>query len=203
MLDGELYSPDVPFEEIVSLCRNKSVYTSDRLEYHVYDVFLPEAPNTTFEDRLAFMREHVRGLRLVETNICESAVDVTHVHKALTTQGYEGVMLRNIQGRYVVGKRSNDLQKYKTFLDAEFPIVSVKEGLGKDEGTAILECALTAPKQKPKTFWVRPTGPLEWRRLLLKNAKSIVGKKLTVCFQEYTDQGVPRFPVGKCIRDYE
>jgi len=50
---------------------------------------------------------------------------------------------------------------------------------------------------------VRPTGPLEWRRHLLQDAKTLIGKKLTVCFQEYTDQGVPRFPVGKCIRDYE
>jgi DNA ligase-1 len=201
LLDGELYSPDVPFEEIVSLCRNKSAYTSDRLDYHVYDVFLPEAPDTTFEDRLAFLREHLgpSSLTLVDTQVCESPPDVLRAHKHMTTkQGFEGVMLRNGDGVYVPGKRSDDLQKYKTFLDQEFPIVSVKEGLGKDEGTAVLECAVG-----PKTFWVRPTGPLEWRRHLLKDAKNVVGKKLTVCFQEYTDQGVPRFPVGKCIRDYE
>jgi DNA ligase-1 len=201
LLDGELYSPDVPFEEIVSLCRNKSAYTSDRLDYHVYDVFLPEAPDTTFEDRLAFLREHLgpSSLTLVDTQVCESPPDVLRAHKHMTTkQGFEGVMLRNGDGVYVPGKRSDDLQKYKTFLDQEFPIVSVKEGLGKDEGTAVLECAVG-----PKTFWVRPTGPLEWRRHLLKDAKNVVGKKLTVCFQEYTDQGIPRFPVGKCIRDYE
>jgi len=201
LLDGELYSPDVTFEEIVSLCRNKSAYTSDRLDYHVYDVFLPEAPDTTFEDRLAFLREHVgpSSLKVVDTQVCESPPDVLRAHKHMTSkQGFEGVMLRNGDGVYVPGKRSDDLQKYKTFLDQEFPIVSIKEGLGKDEGTAILECAIGE-----KTFWVRPTGPLEWRRHLLQDAKNVVGKKLTVCFQEYTDQGVPRFPVGKCIRDYE
>lgn len=202
MLDGELYSPDIPFEEIVSLCRNKSAYTSDRLDYYVYDVFLPEAPDTTFEDRLAFLREHVgpSSLKLVDTQVCESASDVLRTHKHMTTkQGFEGIMLRNGDGVYVPGKRSDGLQKYKTFLDQEFPIVSVKEGLGKDEGTAILECA----SKTSKTFWVRPTGPLEWRRHLLQDAENLIGKKLTVCFQEYTDQGVPRFPVGKCIRDYE
>jgi len=31
----------------------------------------------------------------------------------------------------------------------------------------------------------------------------LIGKRLTVTFQEYTEHGIPRFPVGKCIRDYE
>jgi hypothetical protein len=30
-----------------------------------------------------------------------------------------------------------------------------------------------------------------------------VGKKLTVRYQELTDEGLPRFPVGVAFRDYE
>ena len=31
--------------------------------------------------------------------------------------------------------------------------------------------------------------------------KNYIGKMLTVIFQEYSGIGVPRFPVGKCIRE--
>jgi hypothetical protein len=35
---------------------------------------------------------------------------------------------------------------------------------------------------------------------MFHQAMSMIGKKLTVIFQEYTNDGVPRFPVGKAIR---
>ena len=50
---------------------------------------------------------------------------------------------------------------------------------------------------------MRPRGTHEERRDLYKIAKSMVGKKLTVRFQELTEDGIPRFPVGIAFRDYE
>ena len=40
-------------------------------------------------------------------------------------------------------------------------------------------------------------------RLPLLRAKEFIGKMLTVRFQELTDDGLPRFPVGIEFRDYE
>ena len=37
----------------------------------------------------------------------------------------------------------------------------------------------------------------------LQSGKKYIGKKLTVRFQELTDDKVPRFPVGITFRDYE
>ena len=53
------------------------------------------------------------------------------------------------------------------------------------------------------TFVVRPRGSFELRRQWMKDINSIIGKKLTVRYQELTDDGIPRFPVGISIRDYE
>jgi DNA ligase-1 len=50
---------------------------------------------------------------------------------------------------------------------------------------------------------VRPRGTHEERAVLLNNAGSYVAKKLTVRYQELTDDGIPRFPVGISFRDYE
>ena len=38
---------------------------------------------------------------------------------------------------------------------------------------------------------------------MLENAEDDIDKKLTVKFFELTDEGVPRFPVGLVVRDYE
>ena len=42
----------------------------------------------------------------------------------------------------------------------------------------------------------------EYRKKLFENGRNHIGKKLTVIFQEFTKDGIPRFPVAKDIRDY-
>ena len=54
-----------------------------------------------------------------------------------------------------------------------------------------------------KEFHVRPRGSRDLRREWFKDLKNIVGKELTVRFQELSEDGVPIFPVGVVIRDYE
>jgi hypothetical protein len=44
---------------------------------------------------------------------------------------------------------------------------------------------------------------MESRREAFARRKEIVGKMLTVRYQNMTVAGVPRFPVGIAIRDYE
>jgi ATP-dependent DNA ligase len=46
-----------------------------------------------------------------------SAEGLQAKHDEYVAQGYEGIMLRNKAGKYAVGHRSSDLQKFKKFLD--------------------------------------------------------------------------------------
>ena len=98
-----------------------------------------------------------------------------------------------------MGHRSADLQKYKEFKDDEYKIVGFKEGDGIEKGCVIWVCET----KDHKTFSVRPRGTHEQRAEAFKSASKAVGKKLTVRFQELTEDGIPRFPVGLAIRDYE
>jgi len=50
---------------------------------------------------------------------------------------------------------------------------------------------------------VKPEGTLETRRKYFENKNNFLGKLLTVKFQNLTNLGIPRFPVGIVIRDYE
>lgn len=111
--------------------------------------------------------------------------------------GYEGIMLRNAAGVYRANYRSNDLQKYKEFIEDEYRIIGYTQGEGRDAGAVIWLCETADGKD----FTVRPRGTMEQRRTWFSNGESYIGKNLTVIYQELTDEGKPRFPVGKAVRD--
>jgi DNA ligase-1 len=91
------------------------------------------------------------------------------------------------------------LQKYKEFFENEYEICGFREAEGRDKGTVIWFCRL--PNDTGSVFSVRPRGTLEMRRTWFLKGDDYIGKKLTVIYQELSEYGVPRFPVGKCIRD--
>jgi len=57
--------------------------------------------------------------------------------------------------------------------------------------------------EEGKTFACRPRGSREERQALFQKGAAYKGKMLTVRYQEKTDDGLLRFPVGISIRDYE
>jgi DNA ligase-1 len=50
---------------------------------------------------------------------------------------------------------------------------------------------------------VKPEGTIKERERYYREREEYMGKQLTVRFQNLTALGVPRFPVGVTIRDYE
>ena len=81
----------------------------------------------------------------------------------------------------------------------ECRIVGFKEGEGAEVGCVIWICETEDKKQ----FACRPRGTREERQELFATGAEHVGKMLTVRYQELTDDGLLRFPVGIAIRDYE
>jgi DNA ligase-1 len=113
--------------------------------------------------------------------------------------GYEGIMLRNITLPYMAGRSGESLYKLKRFFDEEFEIVGYEEATGKDSNTPVWICTTKGGK----TFKARPMGTMAAREQMWRDRDKIVGKDLTVRFQEKSRDGVPRFPTGVVIRDYE
>lgn len=185
-LDGECYVPNKTFEEITSMFK----MNPESLEFHVFDYFDLNRPNLTFEER----KERIS----VDTFLVKKVVEIQKYHDMFVRDGHEGIMIREASSVYEIGKRSNHLLKYKAFQTDEFPIVDVKEGTGREKGTAIWVC-----KVGEHHFSAKPEGTLEVRRKLLEDKDKYIGKQLTVRYQNLTALGVPRFPVGIVIRDYE
>ena len=203
VLDGELYTKEISFEELAGIIKKKSISSEEdrtkirEVQYHIYDLIVPDTP---FKERLSLIHlslEETPRVKIVPTYLAHSSAEFKEKFAEFVEQGYEGIMLRNVAGLYKENYRSNDLMKYKEFLEAEYPIVDFKEASGRDAGTVIWECETPEGRR----FSVRPRGTVEARKQWFRSAKSIVGKQLTVIFQELSEMGVPRFPVGKAVRD--
>ncbi len=186
-LDGECYDPTKTFEEITSLYKTNP----KALDFLVFDYFDTNRPNLTFEERI----ERVN----VETKWVQTKDDIHKVHKEYMGAGYEGTMIREASSVYEIGKRSNYLLKLKDFKTDEYEVVGVRECTGKDVGTPTWECVT----ESGDMFTVRPEGTQEKRREMFTNSSKYIGKMLTVKYQNLTELGVPRFPVGIAFRDYE
>lgn len=214
VLDGELYSDTLTFQRVVGLVRKKPENLSaqdladlEQVSYRLYDLINLSNMDMTFASRYRLLQSLLRAvpssqtprLRLTRNVRIRNEEDVTAYLALFEEEGFEGLMIRNLESPYELDKRSKHLQKVKTFIDAEFPIVGYYEATGNDRGTPIWECE--APNGR--LFRARPMGTLAERRELWANRDNLVGRPLTVRFFEYTDDGVPRFPVGVAIRDYE
>lgn len=206
IIDGELFTFDIPFEQISGSCRKEESETKELLEYHIFDLYDQDEPEMPFTKRMQIISDCVTSNQqitkcvIVETKIAKTVDTMLANLSKWIQDGYEGIMMRNTESVYKQNYRSKDLQKLKLFSDKEYVIVGGKEADGEDKGTVIFKCKNAEDKE---SFWVRPRGSREYRKNLLNDLDEHIGKQLTVRFQNMTEKGIPRFPVGVALRDYE
>jgi DNA ligase-1 len=174
---------------------------TDKLKYVVYDK--PLSGYTNGMRRMLLMREFKDikdgPVSLVFNKVAHSYEEIERWHEVFVQQGYEGAIIRNMDGKYVAG-RSGNLMKLKRFDTTEFTILDVVEAAGQDKGTGLFILSASGGNR----FHARPTGPKSLRASYLRDRESLKGKQCTVRHFGYTDGGViPRFPVALGIRDYE
>jgi len=202
ILDGELYNHDYKkdFNTIMSLIKREDVHPNHELvQYHIYDV----VGSGVWTDRTKVLAELgvARFCKKVETVVVRSQEELEEYQAVCVENGYEGCMYRNPDALYE-NKRSSGLLKVKDFKDDEFKIVDVEEGRGKLMGrVGAFYCELN--DGSGRQFKAKPMGTLTYVEELWKNKSECLGKMATVKYQNLTPDGMPRFPVLKCIRDYE
>lgn len=206
IIDGELYNHDLKddFNKIVS-CVKKQKPTYDdirtsmeNIQYWVYD--LP-SHDGDFEQRTRVLQNMIdieleADNNIVITSTLETYHDkVDEIAAMFIEAGYEGAMIRTT-GKYE-NKRSNTLIKWKEFQDEEFDIVDIQEGDGNRSGMA---ARVVMRLSDGRTFSAGLIGNVDYCRQLLQERDEHVGKLGTVVFQNYTPDGVPRFPKFKSVR---
>ena len=228
ILDGELYNHLLKddFNKIVSLVKKTKPKGDDlslserTIMFYCFDAYFPSMDYLPYSKRkeivlsLATSYEWTVGTNPKMVNYLHFYVvgavpnlvsNENEVEDAITeavSEGYEGIMLKK-DVPYFFG-RSFDMLKYKRFVDSEFEIVDIEEGLGNSAGLA----SAIVCKSGDNTFKAGIIGNNDYSRNLLINKGKVIGKMATVVYQSLTPSkdgsgGVPRFGKVKSIRDYE
>lgn len=205
-LDGELYNHDLKddFNELVSVIKQSKPTTKDLIkseqivQYHVYDCMLPG----NFIDRYKVLEalfevNDFKYLKLVPTYAITKS-QINEYHDKFVEEGYEGIIIR--RNKPYEFFRSKNLLKLKSWKDGEFEIIDVLEGTGNRSG---MFGKFVLKDIDGETFSANALGNYKKYRKILEDKSLLIGKKVTVKYQNLTPRGVPRFATVVAIRDYE
>ena len=206
--NGEEVSSEGKFPLIagaVSLKRSEPHELEEQLELHVFDIINTEKNQDERFELLKelFEREGIDeecpNIKMVETRTIYFPEEIVELCDEFAQEDYEGVVVRARDLMYKEKGRSLKMRKYKEFIDAEFEITDIDydEGVGKEHFTWV--CTM----EDGSTFNAKPRGTREMKLDWFENYTEHIGRLLTVRYQQTSEDGIPRFPVGIAIRDYE
>ena len=191
IFDGELYADKFAndFNAICSLVKKTKPTEHDLLEsakaiqYHIYD--LP-SHDANFSIRIGVLNKInlPECCVVVLTDYVETETELMELYGEYVNEGYEGQMVR-LDNKYE-NKRSKYLLKHKSFVDDEYTILGVKEGIGKLKGKAgalIFE-----------GFESSINGNHKYLEEIWNRRDELIGKEATVKYFNLTPDGQPRFP---------
>ena len=192
-LDGELYVHGQSLQKTVSMVKNNN----PNIEFHVFDIYNERQPDLNFSSRnLSIYIKDQSFVKVVPTHTITFYEEIMSLYKRYTSMGYEGIIVRK-NVKYRPGKRTDAIQKLKPHKEKEFKIMGWDVAEGNHEGCLIFICKT----ETGKLFRVTPKATLDERRRM--DGDDFIGEFLTVKYQELSDSGVPLFPVGLVVRDYE
>ena len=216
ILDGEIYKFGESLNKISGICRSQKTLDDGKdLEFYWYDIADLELP---FSERYNLMQEWSKELQLSEFDperhlsdnmlhiqllphiLVKGFNNMKNLHDKYVSEGWEGLVVRQAKSKYKPGTRSNDWIKVKIYIDAEYPIVGLSEGLREEDMCFILE---TPNGQR---FNCKPMGDREQKHWYHEHIDELIGKMLTIKYFEMSGvegSEVPQQPIGICIRDYE
>lgn len=189
IFDGELYSFGISFQENMKLIKKYRKGETEKIKYHVYDL----VSDLPFIDRYHKLIELVDGndaIELVETILINNEAELKEFHSINIEKGYEGTIVRHSNVGYEVNKRSSQLLKYKDFLDESYLVIDViPSDVRPEQGIVVCQTPYGT------TFNCGMKFSHKEREEILINKEQYIGKLGEVRFFEYTDGGLPRFPV--------
>lgn len=212
ILDGELYSHELGFDEIASILNSEDKVVPTSLKYVVYDcVPLKDWENRScklsYDFRLNTLRQLVQsdiGDRKRITDIVSDTVnssgEAVELYKKYLTDGYEGVMLKNPLGYYKWKRttvNSGEMLKVKPFTTIDVKITGVYEGEGKFEGTL---GGITIATDSGISVSIGTGFSDNIRKEIWTNQSKYISKMVEISYFEETEDGSLRFPVFKRFR---
>lgn len=221
---GRVLPESARFGTLSSICglyKSEPSALENQLQLNVFDI-VDLSGKRTQEERFALLdrvfekvdEEIGRFITRVPTEVLDTVDEVPQYLDRMTEAGYEGVIVRTRDLKYQAGKKAADMRKFKYFIDAEYEVVGALLDEGVDEEYFVWICKvdlelrewkekeISVPSDKrQETFRATPMGSQAEKRRMYKNRASYFGRKVTVKFQEFSENGVPRFPIAKAFRE--
>lgn len=201
ILDGEIYSDELTFQEITQAVK-KQYPNSLKLHFRAYDCVHEDGQEDRVVAHTANLVKAISSpfVHLVPHQWADDAEEVKALHNSFVQDGYEGAMIRIPDGKYERGCRSRSLLKVKEFDETEFTMLELV--LGQREEDLLVLCKTSTGQE----FRAKMIGSREEKELIkgkLGIKKYIGDRKITIKHFGWTEDRLPRFPIGKAIRDYE
>lgn len=211
VLDGELYIEKTPFNELTKVLNADNAVIPINLKYFVYDCvplqdWDKQKTSVTYTDRLKLIRQTLNDLqdykKIIDTptDRVESAAEAIEIYKKYLKNGYEGCMLKALEGKYQWKRctlKSGEMIKLKPFKSEDLEIVAVVEGEGKYQGT--LGSIIVKGNNVAETS-VGSGFTDEDRKEIWDNKDKYIGKIAEIKYFEISEDKVLRFPIFERMR---
>ena len=200
--DGELYAHGLNFQENMRLLKKYRPGETEKVIFHVYDLITADPFQIRYE-KLKLLAANNPIFEVVETVRLNDEAEMHQYHAKNLAEGYEGTMVRWGQEGYAINKRSFNLMKYKQMQDITLDLLDVVPGdanplhgypvfrwsgaKGHQLGDDILGSGIKFSHKEREEFLI--------------NKDKYIGKPCELRFFEYSEEGVPRFPVMHGFRE--
>ena len=192
VLDGELYCHGVPLQTIASWAKRYQTHTH-KLNFVCYDVISPF--DEIYTERLKFIKDEVNfgnSSLVLETKdgaYSDDSFSMKEYLQSTINNGYEGVILRQKQGVYHIGRRHKDLIKVKQFCDDDFEVLRISQSR---TGLAILHMET----ENGDEFKATAPGNRMQKEAVIHNFTDYLGRMVTIEYPNKTNKGIPFQPVA-------
>lgn len=101
-LDGEIISTEKEVEH-----RVRGAIKSGKYQIRIFDIYLPERPDATIEERLQVLKDDF-GIE-VETHSAKTGKDIEALFRMFTTRGNEGLVMKLKGSKYRASQIGNEI----------------------------------------------------------------------------------------------
>ena len=169
------------------------------MEYHVFDIVNDESQLqrtlTLTSSEFPQLPTIKNPIKIVPYYVANSLDDIMRIYDQILNEGYEGIIVRNINYLYT-RKRSTGMMKFKPKKQDEYKIVGFNEeisieGIPKNSLGSLICCGDDGTLFNVGTGFTQEQRQKYWE---IRNI--LIGKTCLVSYQHTTSgRGVPRFPV--------
>ena len=201
-LDGELYLPGYKVNEINHFVKDPKCKENKFIQYWCYDAIIDDTPqyrrldilgqvfeNKTYE--FTSLNNHLNNKeRFIYINnyTIENEDDAVKYRNLFIDLGFEGLILRDPDKEYQIGKRNFSMIKFKDVMEGSFKIIDIyPEGISRN-----IPLFLCKNDINDETFEVHINGTLKEQERYFFFRDKFIDKTLHITFGERS--GVYRVP---------